>query len=438
MAIASAPLDLSADAANSTTAELRWTTPASDGGDAITGYFIERDLNGAGFATLVADTANTLTAFSDTTLAAQDNAVYRVSAINISGTGPASNEASTTTATSEAQTLRELLFNNWALTGELSKTVVGDMNETVKFFDRDQVPGNKVAKAVTVQKINALGNEIVVEHPKFFEQSDIFEVTCFLQVIDANPDQFSVWIDLMQQMTGEVVRILKTIYSPSTTTGEFFRTNTDWTRDDTFFPDDPMLVRTLRFTLTRLVATTEEVFLGYGGVLAFQVSGSTGDLLPLTDYIYTETQRVQIVQGWKNIPYVTTDSPTTTAIPNFFRGSFGGQFTCQMFLKKSDITPQTLNSLSQIFLPQNNGELGTVNFIHNTNNTEVPPVTLIESLLVNITSIDKIAENEELVKFSLRGNLTGPSAFSTDQDIIMAFEDGVEMEFEDGVLMLFE
>ncbi len=75
MAIASAPLDLSADATNSTTAELRWTTPASDGGDAITGYFIERDLNGAGFATLVADTANTLTAFSDTTLAAQDNAV---------------------------------------------------------------------------------------------------------------------------------------------------------------------------------------------------------------------------------------------------------------------------------------------------------------------------------------------------------------------------
>lgn len=438
MAIASAPLDLSADATNSTTADLRWTTPASDGGDAITGYFIERDLNGAGFATLVADTASTLTAFSDTTLAAQDNAVYRVSAINISGTGPASNEASTTTATSEAQTLRELLFNNWALTGELSKTVVGDMNETVKFFDRDQVPGNKVAKAVTVQKINALGNEVVVEHPKFFEQSDIFEVTCFLQVIDANPDQFSVWIDLMQQMTSEVVRILKTVYSPSTTTGEFFRTNTDWTRDDTFFPDDPMLVRTLRFTLTRLVATTEEVFLGYGGVLAFQVSGSTGDLLPLTDYIYTETQRVQIVQGWKNIPYVTTDSPDTTAIPNFFRGSFGGQFTCQMFLKKSDITPQTLNSLSQIFLPQNNGELGTVNFIHNTNNTETPPVTLIESLLVNITSIDKIAENEELVKFSLRGNLTGPSAYSTDQDIIMAFEDAVEMEFEDGVLMLFE
>ena len=154
MAVATAPLDLSADAANSTTAELRWSIPASDGGDAITGYFIERDLNGAGFVTLVADTASTLTAFSDSTLAAQDNAVYRISAINVSGTGPASNEASTTTATSEAQTIKELLFSNWALTGELSNVIVGDMNETVKFFDRDQIPGNKVAKAVSVQKIN--------------------------------------------------------------------------------------------------------------------------------------------------------------------------------------------------------------------------------------------------------------------------------------------
>ena len=54
MAVATAPLDLSAEATNPTTAQLRWLTPTSDGGDAITGYFIERDLNDIGFATLVA------------------------------------------------------------------------------------------------------------------------------------------------------------------------------------------------------------------------------------------------------------------------------------------------------------------------------------------------------------------------------------------------
>ena len=53
MAVPSVPTDLSAESTNSTTAELRWSTPSDDGGFAITGYFIERDLNDAGFATLV-------------------------------------------------------------------------------------------------------------------------------------------------------------------------------------------------------------------------------------------------------------------------------------------------------------------------------------------------------------------------------------------------
>jgi hypothetical protein len=438
MPVPDAPTDLSAESTNSTTAELRWSTPVDDGGSPITGYFIERDLNDAGFATLVADTASIVTLFSDSTLAARDNAVYRVSAINAIGTGAASDSSSTTTATSEAQTIKESLFNNWALTGELSKTIVGDMNEVVNFFDRDQVPGNKVAKGITVQKINELGNEKIIEHPKFFEQSDTFEITCFLQVPDAAVDIFSIWIDLMQQMTSEVIRILKISYSPSTTTGEFFRSTTAWTKDDTFAPDDAMLVRTLRFDLTRIVSTSEEVFLGYGGVLSFDTSASSGDSLPINDYIYTEVQRVQTIQGWRNIPYITTDSPETTAIPIYFRGAFSGRFSCDMFLKKSDITPGTLNSLSQIFLPQANGELGTAIFLHETFNTETIPVFLTESIPVNITSVEKVSENEELVKFFLRGNFTFNSTYVSSVAGDMEFENSVLMAYEDLVMMEYE
>jgi len=387
---------------------------------------------------LVADTATAATAYSDSTLAARDNAVYRVSAINSDGTGAASDTASTTTATSEAQTVKELLFDNWALTGELSKTVVGDMDEVVHFFDRGQIPGNKFAKAVTVQKINALGNEKIVEHPKFFEQSDTFEVSCFLQVPDGADDVFSVWIDLMQQMTSEVSRILKTVYSPSTDTGEFFRTSTAWTKDDTFATDDAMLARTLRFDLTKLVSTSTEVFLGYGGVLAFDTSASTGDSLPTSDYIYTEVERVQTVQGWRNIPYITTDAPQTTAIPIYFRGGFSGQFSCQMYLKKSDILPSTLNALDQIFLPQANGELGTAVLLSSNSNTEATPDILTESISVNITSIEKVSETEQLVKFFLRGNLTEPSTFTTSTSNSMLYEDSVIMQYEDLTEMLYE
>jgi len=419
MAIATAPLKLSAEATIETTAELRWSPPESDGGDIITGYFIERSLNGAAFVTLVANTGNDDTFFTDSTLTARDNVKYRVSAINISGTGPPSNLASATTSTSEAQTIKELLFDNWTLTGELSKVVVGDMTEVVNFLDRDQVPGNKKAKMITVQKINAIGDQDITEHPTYFEQSELFEITCFLQVTDSADDIFSVWIDLMQQMTSEVIRILKTLFSPSSGTGEFFRTITSWTKDDTFFPDEPMLVRTLRFTVNRILSNSDEVFIGYpgaigsNGVLVFDTSESSGDNLPVSDYIYTQVYRVEVVQGWRNIPYITTDSPQTTAIPIYYRGSFSGRFTCMMDLKKSDITPATLNSLSQIFLPQNNGELGTVVFLHNVGNTEVPPVILSETLFVNITETQKITENEELVKFHIRGNLTQPSTYAT-------------------------
>jgi len=419
MAIATAPLQLSAEATIETTIELRWSPPESDGGDIITGYFIERSLNGAAFATLVADTGNDDTFFTDSTLSARDNGKYRVSAINVSGTGPPSNLASATTSTSEAQTIKELLFNNWSLTGELSKIVTSNMTEVVNFINRDQVPGNKKAKMVTVQKINAIGDQDITEHPTYFEQSELFEITCFLQVPDSADDLFNVWIDLMQQMTSEVIRILKILYSPSSGTGEFFRTITSWTKDDTFFPDEPMLVRTLRFTVNRILSNSDEVFIGYpgaigsNGVLVFDTSESSGDNLPASDYIYTQVYRVEVVQGWRNIPYITTDSPQTTAIPIYYRGAFAGRFTCMMDLKKSDITPATLNSLSQIFLPQNNGELGTAVFLHNVGNTEVPPVILSETLFVNITETQKITENEELVKFHIRGNLTQPSTYAT-------------------------
>lgn len=428
MAIPDAPTDLSAEATNSTTAALLWSA-SDDGGSPITGYKIQRNLNDSTFVVLVADTGNNETSYIDSTLSAGDNAVYIVAAINGDGTSIDSDSASMTTATSEAQILQQLLFNNWSLTGELSNVIVGDMNEPVNFFDRGQVPGNRVVKAVTVQKINQLGNENIIEHPKFSEQSDLFEITCFLQVPDAAKDIFSVWIDFMQQMCGEVTRILKTVYSPSSDTGEFFTTTIGWTRDNTFFPDDPVLVRTLQFKLTRLVAANDDVFLGYKGVLAFDALSSSGDSLPTSNYIYTEVQRVEILQGWRNLPYITTDAITSTAIPVYYRGAFSGRFSCMMYLRKADITPTTLNSLSQIFLPQSNGELGTAVFLYRTINSESTPVTLTESISVNITNVEKIGDTEQLITYSLRGNLTGPtiSAFLGH----MLYQNDGNMEYED-------
>lgn len=388
--------------------------------------------------------------FTDINLKDRQTPFYTVVAVNIDGDSLPSNTASTTTSSSEAQTIQELLFNEWSLTGELAKQTTGNMTEPVRFFDRGQVPGNKFPKAVVVQKINALGNENIIEHPRFFEQSDIFEITCFLQVPDSGDDVFSDWIDFMEQMTGEVARILKTQFSPSSGKGVFFRTTSGWSRDDTFLPDDPELTRTLQFTLTRIFSNDPEVFVGYPGalgttgVLVFSVVGSVGSptgngSLPLNDYIYTQTERIQIIQGWRNLPYLTTNGTSETGVPIYYRGQYGGRFSCNMFLKKSDITPFTLNSLSQIFRPISTGELGTAFFLHNSANTESTPAVLTESFPVNITEIEKISENEELVKFNIRGNLVDPSTFTVFAGIVdMAFEDGDLMLYENSNKMIYE
>jgi hypothetical protein len=69
---------------------LTWSTPASDGGSAITGYKIEGNHEGSGWANIVADTGSTSTGYIHLGLTDGDEWAYRVSAINAIGTGTAS------------------------------------------------------------------------------------------------------------------------------------------------------------------------------------------------------------------------------------------------------------------------------------------------------------------------------------------------------------
>ncbi|HXU96114.1 MAG TPA: fibronectin type III domain-containing protein, partial [Candidatus Nitrosotalea sp.] len=71
---------------------LSWTAPGDNGGSPITGYMIERSNNGGStWSTLVADTGNTGTTYSDTHVLPLKTYTYRVSAINDVGVGSPSN-----------------------------------------------------------------------------------------------------------------------------------------------------------------------------------------------------------------------------------------------------------------------------------------------------------------------------------------------------------
>ena len=76
---------------------LSWNAPSDNGGTPVTGYMIERSTdNGSTWSTLVADTGNTKTTYSDTNVLPLTTYTYRVSAINDIGTGNPSNTASAT------------------------------------------------------------------------------------------------------------------------------------------------------------------------------------------------------------------------------------------------------------------------------------------------------------------------------------------------------
>ena len=92
-----APTGLMATADGETDIDLSWTAPSDDGGANITGYRIEVSTNGSNWSDLEANTNLTATSYSHSGLTASTTMHYRVSAINSTGTGPASNVANATT-----------------------------------------------------------------------------------------------------------------------------------------------------------------------------------------------------------------------------------------------------------------------------------------------------------------------------------------------------
>src|SRR2546422_6618819 len=83
---------LAAASVSSSQNGLTWTTPADNGGSAITGYKIERSTDGGTtWSTLVANTGSTATTYSNTGLAHTTTYTYSISALNSVGPSSTSN-----------------------------------------------------------------------------------------------------------------------------------------------------------------------------------------------------------------------------------------------------------------------------------------------------------------------------------------------------------
>lgn len=97
VAIPSHPQNLAATAASSSEIDLSWNAPSSDGGSPVTAYRIQISTDDATWTTIVKNTGNTNTSYSDTGLSSGVKYYYRVFALNSVGSSYNSNIASATT-----------------------------------------------------------------------------------------------------------------------------------------------------------------------------------------------------------------------------------------------------------------------------------------------------------------------------------------------------
>ncbi len=316
-----------------------------------------------------------------------------------------------------ADTLRDSIESAWNLTGRLLK--VGSetdvMKEPVFFFGHPQIiAAGEWTKAVEVKKINTDERENIITHPRFFEIQDNYEITIRYRVIGGDETLYDQAEQDVEDMTEEVERIIKTVYDPSTGTGNFFSTNRRWRFDDALDARTSRLElrRVLALQLTRLKSQSTEVFQGFGGVLQFSTLTTGADSEPALNYTYTEAFNVVIQEGYRSLPYLTVNTNNAKGAPEHYRGMFSGRLTCQMYGKKSDMNTATIEALDNIYKAQTGGETADIVFIHETDNTEGTPKKLTTTTTFRPTNMEKTTNDEELVVFRLTGDIIKPTTYA--------------------------
>lgn len=272
-----------------------------------------------------------------------------------------------------------------------------------------QIKGTQRSKTVQVRKFTPLEN--VITHPRFEEVTDTFELTVTYQLAGSGLQLWDTLESNIEDVEEEVVRILKTVHNPFDGTGGFFRVMQNWRYADELDSETPVLKRILLFSLTKIRSDEDTVFSGFGGVLAFDVSGTTNaDNPPGADYIFTEAFEVTRDEGIESIPVMTSLSSSGTGVPARFRGMFTGTLTAITYAKKDDLDGSTAEKLDNIYKAQNNGEHIVVALLDTVTNTETPtPATLEDTTLINVTRINKKRTDENLVLYRITGDITAPT-----------------------------
>ena len=131
------PTNLTASLVAPSKINLSWTAPTAPTSLLLTGYKIERSTDGGNtWSTLVENTDNTSTTYTDSGLASGTTYTYQVSAINRVGTSSPSNTSSATTSDmTMTASFQTCCYGFLQMHGLISNPVSGDNNQVhVQFF----------------------------------------------------------------------------------------------------------------------------------------------------------------------------------------------------------------------------------------------------------------------------------------------------------------
>lgn len=286
---------------------------------------------------------------------------------------------------SQAQEIRDLLDTNWGLTGDLNNEPSDTMQEVVTFFDRKQVEGQHVTKAVVVEKINDETNENRKTHPHFTELREKYTITCFWRVLDVE-NEYDAALTNIEDMAKEVQRILDTSYDPFTRQGIFYVVDREWSKEDYLEEAQPELKRSMTFTLTKIASENPKVFEGYMGVL--RISGGK---------IYTEAYNMQSVYG---TPQISEPIVGNGKIPIYFTGIFAGRFNADLWLNAADIGAAG-SDVNHIGSDLTNGEVSENIFLQQYTNRENPTKIVTITHTLKIINFEVIGFVEDLVALKM-------------------------------------
>ncbi len=212
----------------------------------------------------------------------------------------------------------------------------------------------------------------------------------------------------MEDIETEIERIIKLTFNPQNGTNIFFTISYNWTNKDSInVKQDPIIVRELRFRLTRIFSRATNAFDSFQRGVIFDLSASSNmDTPPGGDFNYTEVFNVAMNEGFREKELQVTDHPDGAGIPLFFSMGFGGIITLDAYFKSTEIGSSTAN-LNQIHLRQNNGEKAEVALVRTYTNNVSQTITL--TTILRVLELKLTEPKSNLLQWQILGKIIKPT-----------------------------